>query len=470
MLRYLFPFAPSAHRSAPKHDGSCAPDVRGGAGGIGSAQAAKPPSTGRAPRSDRGVALIMVTAVIAILIAVAVEFTHKERVNLQLAANARDELRAYYMARSGVELSRLLLSFQSQVDQIQIPGLEGLAGMLGGMEGMEGLAGAAGALGGGEGGGGGIGIRLWELIPLDSGLIQMFLGMAAAPPDDMAGIVDGPALTPFGDFSGGFRVEITDEESKVNINQLVGLDRQVRIALVQLMSLLQDPRYDFLFNETDRYGIRMTRPDTILAIRAYIDDSRTLSNLVIGEDGPEFVPGSGDATYNYQRFDPRYEPKNAPLDSLDELFMIAGIGDYFMAAFGDRLTVYSDKNSQLNVTPQNMMDLCLRLVIASEDPVQGAQLCDDEVLMTNLWDMIQMQRMMMPFIGMTPAAFRALLEGQGIPVDRFVWEGPNAVFGNTSRTFTVKATGQAGDVQKTLVAVIRMEGSPLGRLLHWKEM
>ncbi len=410
----------------------------------------------------------MVIAVIAILIAITVEFTHGERINLQLAANARDELRAHYMARSGVELSRLLLSFQHQVDQIQIPGMENIAGMLGGMEDLAGgsdLAAAADMLGEG----GGIGIRLWELIPLDSSLIQMFAGMAGEPREEEIGIVEEPTLTAFGDFDGGFRVEITDEESKVNINQLVGLSRQVRVALIQLMSLLQDPRYDFIFDEADRHNVRMTRPDTILAIRAYLDESNTLSNLVIGEDGPEFVSGTGDATYYYSRYEPRYEPKNAPLDSLDEMYMIAGIGDYFMAAFGDRLTVHTDKNSVLNVTPQNMRDLCLRMVIASADPMQGAHLCGDEALMSELWEQIQLQRVMMPWIGMTPSSFRSLLEGRGIEVDRFVWEGPNAVFGNTSRTFTIESAGQAGDVQKKLVAIVRMEGSPLGRLLHWKE-
>ncbi len=413
----------------------------------------------------------MVISVIAILIALTVEFNTSERVNMQLAAHARDELRAYYMARSGVELSRLLLSFQHQVDQIQIPGLAGLLGGMEGMDGMPGMEDLAAMLGGGGGeqAGGGLGIRLWELVPLDSGLIQMFVGIASVSTEDAVGVIDGPMLTPFGDFEGGFRVDIVDEESKVNVNQLVGLERQTRVALIQLMSLLQDPRYDFLFDEADRHGVRMSRPDTILAIRAYIDESRTMSNLIIGENGPEFVPGTGDATYYYSRHDPRYEPKNAPLDSLDEMFMIAGIGDYFMAAFGDRLTVYTDKNAQLNVTPQNMLDLCLRLVIASADPVMGSSLCHDEALMFNIWEQIEIQRIMMPWVGMNPAAFRQILESQGIEVDRFIWEGANAVFGNTSSTFTVTSTGQAGEIQKEIVAVVRMEGSPLGRLLHWKE-
>ncbi len=48
---------------------------------------------------------------------------------------------------------------------------------------------------------------------------------------------------------------------------------------------------------------------------------------------------------NYDRFDPRYEAKNARFDSVDELYRVHGVTDMFMAAFRDRLTVYPDVNS-----------------------------------------------------------------------------------------------------------------------------
>src|SRR5439155_205842 len=51
-------------------------------------------------RSRRGVALILVLTTIAILTSVAVDFGYQSRVNLRLTENARDELRAYYLARS----------------------------------------------------------------------------------------------------------------------------------------------------------------------------------------------------------------------------------------------------------------------------------------------------------------------------------------------------------------------------------
>ncbi|HYS79620.1 MAG TPA: hypothetical protein VEM76_02860, partial [Anaeromyxobacteraceae bacterium] len=64
----------------------------------------------RGPRTrQRGAALLIAITSIAILTAVAVDLAYNTRVSLQMAANARDELRATYLAKSGVALSRLVL-------------------------------------------------------------------------------------------------------------------------------------------------------------------------------------------------------------------------------------------------------------------------------------------------------------------------------------------------------------------------
>src|SRR5437588_9111642 len=71
-----------------------------------------------APIQHRGVALILVLTTIAILTSIGVDFSYSSRVSLKLAENLRDETRAEYMAQSAVNLSRLLLHFQRQVDQL----------------------------------------------------------------------------------------------------------------------------------------------------------------------------------------------------------------------------------------------------------------------------------------------------------------------------------------------------------------
>jgi general secretion pathway protein K len=44
----------------------------------------------------------------------------------------------------------------------------------------------------------------------------------------------------------------------------------------------------------------------------------------------------------------------------------------------------------------------------------------------------------------------------------------NRFLGDKSTTFTIKSVGEAGSVQKTLTAVIRLDDG-LGKLVYWRE-
>jgi len=54
------------------------------------------------PRNDRGVALLIVLLVTALLIALIFEFSYATRISLNSAINFRDSQRAYFLARSGI--------------------------------------------------------------------------------------------------------------------------------------------------------------------------------------------------------------------------------------------------------------------------------------------------------------------------------------------------------------------------------
>jgi type II secretory pathway component PulK len=70
--------------------------------------------------NDRGVALIIVLLVTALLIAIIFEFAYGTRVSLRAAVNFRDSQRAYYLARSGVNFAGRFLSgsLQQGIDPV----------------------------------------------------------------------------------------------------------------------------------------------------------------------------------------------------------------------------------------------------------------------------------------------------------------------------------------------------------------
>ena len=82
---------------------------------------------------------------------------------------------------------------------------------------------------------------------------------------------------------------------------------------------------------------------------------------------------------------------------------------------------------------------------------------------------IQTARMFAVF-GMSVQDFVAVVESAGIKVNSDVKNNAagNRFIGDKSNTFTLTSIGEAGDVQKTITAVIRLDDA-LGKLVYWKE-
>ena len=67
--------------------------------------------------NNRGVALIIVLTGLTILAAFSSEFTYRSRVDIRIATNLERRAQAYFHARSGMEIGRLVITSQKMVDQ-----------------------------------------------------------------------------------------------------------------------------------------------------------------------------------------------------------------------------------------------------------------------------------------------------------------------------------------------------------------
>jgi general secretion pathway protein K len=407
----------------------------------------------RQRQGERGVALLLVVVSIAILAAVAADFAYSSRVDLELAVHERDALRAEYLAKSGLGMSRLLLQFQKQLDTS-----------------MQTLSAALPI-------GSSFNLQLWHMAHIDCQTLGRFLPDAsdagfAGPKKrpEVGGL--GTPLIDYGGFRGCYGTLIEDEESKLNVNQLDSLLTAGAggAAVQRLYLLLTDKRFEFVFDREDANKVKVNASDALINIKDWADSDDLVSALNVSPTGAQVTSGFADEPGLYSKYAPRYRPKNASMDSLAELYFVHGIGDRFMAAFGDRLTVYPDVNAVLNVNTDDPMVLALA-VRSAADPAHPDGRLSDPIFLDALVQKIQAARMLSP-MGMSVSDFINVLVQSNIAVNPQITGNlqGNSFLGDHTKTFRVTSVAEVGNVQRTVTAVVRITQPQdgLGRLLYWK--
>lgn len=291
----------------------------------------------------RGIALMLALITIAILSAAVVEFAYATRVNINMSVNSADKLRSHYLARSSVNLSRLLLSFQYALQNESQQ-----AGRGQDSNDMAQLISRAMRRSN---------FQLYQYIDL---LMQPFSSGKLQSP------VGGVNLTEwgvqgFGEVVGDFNVQIVPEEGKVDLNQFAVMDVNEK-DIQQLCAMVLDETYDPIFEQKDENGETLSRALVLGRIIDHIDLNSTAIELtsectIRGQGGDEQRP--------YERRGRDLKPRNARLTHVDELYQVPGVTEAFMRAFGDQFTVYPVGRPNLNVatTPVFYAVLCQNVVL-----------------------------------------------------------------------------------------------------------
>jgi general secretion pathway protein K len=146
---------------------------------------------------------------------------------------------------------------------------------------------------------------------------------------------------------------------------------------------------------------------------------------------------------------------------------VRGVNDRFMAAFGDRLTVWPDFNSPLNINTDDPQQQATNIISSADNP-NDPRLRDPALLATIL-QAIKVRKMF-SFFGLTAQDFIGVLDANGIKVrpELKVPGSPLNFLGDKSDTFRITATGKVGRIERTVTAVVKYDDL-LGRLLYWKE-
>lgn len=401
-------------------------------------------------RKDAGVALVTVLVVLAIVTAIVAEIGYSAHVDAAAAANARDDLRAHYLARSSLGLSRLLLKVQERV-------VDPNRAFIGDLQILQFAPMLLGAFAGGVQGEG-----AQEL----GGFLGLDLSQAKG----------------LGLEGGTFSLEASSEDGKINVNCGGGLAPPVqkdRLA-AQLAMLFLPAQFNPLFEQPRPDGTHMDRVQMIQAILDYTD----LDEQLYGAQGaPE--------DYRYSALRDPYETKNQPLDTLEELHLVQGVDDAFMEAFEESFTAWGGC-ATVNVNEANALVLAILIMQYAQNPdeFQSAQRVLEALALAQY--LVTLRSL---FFGMgisdkqqfvdfvqNPEAAEALLAAflppgllppppSGIPLNPQITQ---AISVGKRRTWKLVATAEVGRVQKHITAVWDAERpSPSaggrGAWVYWRE-
>jgi hypothetical protein len=408
-------------------------------------------------RRDRqsGVALLITISALSLLIALVSQFSYGTTVDASQAANARDEMRAHYLARSAVELTRMLIKIQIKfVEPIMGTAEQMMKDMMGGQD----L---------------GISLRVTDYT-------GMLLGFFNGNKNDVSMVggligVDTSQAKGLKAVSGRMDAEVSNEDGKIDINCGGGTipERPKQILLFRLLSaLFMSPRYDLLFSTPDADGRFVDRVDLARAIIDWADGDAQTFSIDANAAGPE--------DYRYdQRAEPYLSHDNFA-DTIAETNLVRGMNSDFAEAFRPYFTVYaSDAGCKVNLrsTKGDCTPLIVGLVRAAlipdpTKPPQDPTILDDNKIyplasvlcergaavgFNNLDTVIGVLTNPAASLSKDDPRFQMMQNLTGITITK--QQLSQVAYTAAPRVYRVVATGESGKVKKRITVILDTQGS-----------
>jgi general secretion pathway protein K len=369
--------------------------------------------------SERGVALLMVLLVVALLTAVIVDFSFNTRLDARIAANVRDSLIASSLARSGYDMALTLLMEDASG--------EGSSGSAGGNEAVSAILKRA-RQEAKSGNSKGSSKQVDSVDSLQDAWARMDLLQIP--------LEEGQDL----------QVQVHDLAGRINLNAIITQGKGGTVVLNrpvfdQLVTLI-----DQALTEQDRGQRRdpeeLSAEDIAYAIADWVDpDEIRLS------DG-----AFEDEVYN-SLSDP-YSSKNGPFDSVAELQLVEGVDDALYAAIKDAVTVYPFEGGgaiNINTAPPTVLR---SIRFRANNAIDTAEPLSEENITRilearNEGDVLKSESDLRELLGLDAAAVFT----------------PDITFG--SNVFAIEALGKAGETTRRIQAVVD-RGDEGPKVLYWR--
>ncbi|MFO0693454.1 MAG: type II secretion system protein GspK [Polyangiales bacterium] len=347
---------------------------------------------------QQGIALLIAIVTITILAVMVSELHETTGTGYAVAIAERDALRSEYLARSALDLTRLLVSQELQIRNAVNPIYQALVGRPSPQ------------------------LPVWKLA---NDILQPFCDYESVV-EAGGSELDFQSADGLGGLPGHCEIVSFAENSKVNVNDPLSFaDTQARRSIaMQLFSLMRGnvspSPYDELFSSDDADGLFTTRLDVITSVLDWWDADQQRTTFDPGAGTVGFGGGEDDV---YGRFRDPYQIKNAPFDSIEELRLVRGVSDDFWATFVEPdpedpesrlVTVYGSGAVNPNEAPADVLlaRLCSFL--------QGEQLCINPTEQAKFVQLVTTARAMIPVPFFSSAGdFLTFVQGQGGPSDLY---------------------------------------------------
>lgn len=310
-------------------------------------------------RSNRGIALLLVLTYFVVMSATVVSGFMSSQVSFMIASNVRDDLKAYYKAKSALNLGRLMLTYQYELEADEFFGQRIKRSNF----------------------------QMYSILdllmtPFKTGIITVDVPGAnhtIASYDLKSAGVDA-----MGDETGDFNVHVVPEAGRLNINTFyTGVSQE---KLYEFCMMMASPEYNDLFDVQSGDVVRGSRMELLAAMIDWVDpdSEKTYITNECKLDAP-----SGDEASLYVDQRKKYKVKNAKYTTLDELYEVAGFDDDLMEVFGETFTVYPVEKINVNLASAKVLYSALCNAVSSDSASKTSDnriwACADQTIGTQLF-------------------------------------------------------------------------------------
>lgn len=262
-------------------------------------------------KKQQGFALLLSLIAIAVLAILVTDLHETTGMSFSAATAERDQLRAEYLAKSGVNLTRMLIGQEKNVRQL-MSGFYQMAFQRPPPQ-----------------------LPVWKFA---DALLAPFENFNGSKEDVAEAGIDVERTEGLGNMHGTFTVASAAENGKVNVNDprlqdLASSQASVATLFFGLMGGYQPSpnKYDPLFSELDEKGRVTSRLDLINNVIDWWDADQSRANF---DPVLSTVTTTGAEDDDFYKSQPEpYLIRNAPFDTLEELRLVRGMSDDIWATF-----------------------------------------------------------------------------------------------------------------------------------------